>query len=110
MTFQNPFLSRFLKIFMSSGHSSVCELLNDIRIELEKQINANQSAPQMGELLKLTNVMPNRLLTSGLPPITIDSLQTLADSIYAKSSTQESLRSHLINVNQFIKKLCSTNP
>lgn len=95
---------------MSSGHSGVCDLLHEIKIELEVQSNTNQSAPpQMGHLLKLSTDMPNRLLGCGLPSETIESLIIFTDSIYAKSSTHESLRSHLITVNQFINKLCSIN-
>ncbi|MEO9306776.1 MAG: hypothetical protein ABI342_00510 [Nitrososphaera sp.] len=93
---------------MELNHTDICGLLMDIKLELEKQLMKKTDREiNMQEIFKLTDLIPNRILTTkGLPSGAVTTLNTLSDSLYANATTHASLQFHLDSVNEVIAILC----
>ena len=93
---------------MYAGRNGVIELLNNMKIEIEKQLTVNNNNEiNMGTILKFSNLMPNRLLDSGLDSETKTSLLKFTNTLYDGATTLENLQLRLNNVNQILTILQS---
>jgi hypothetical protein len=88
---------------MSAGRNSVIELLNDIKFELEKQLTVNNNNEiNMGKLLQLSEVIPNRLIDSGMDSETRKSLLYFGNTLQDEATTLENLQLRLNDLNQIL--------
>lgn len=95
-------------LHMSIGRNNVIELLNDLKTEIEKQLTVtNDNEINMGDILKFSNLMSNRLIDSGLDSVTKDSLLKFTNTLYDGATTLENLQLRLDDVNQILKILQS---
>ena len=93
---------------MYAGRNGVIELLNNMKIEIEKQLTVNNNNEiNMGTILKFSNLMPNRLLDSGLDSETKTSLLKFTNTLYDGATTLENLQLRLNDVNQILTILQS---
>ena len=93
---------------MYAGRNGVIELLNNMKIEIEKQLTVNNNNEiNMGTILKFSNLMPNRLLDSGLDSETKTSLLKFTNTLYDGATTLENLQLRLNDINQILTILQS---
>ena len=89
---------------MSTGHNNVIELLNDLKAEIEKQLTVtNDNEINMGDIMKFSNLISNRLLDSGLDSVTKDSLLKFTNALYHGATTLKNLQLLLDDLNQILK-------
>lgn len=87
-----------------SNNNGIVELLNDIKIELENQLKTAKKDNEinMGKLIQLAGLMPNRLLTCNLNSETKDSLVKFSNTIYGQATTIENLKMCLDDVKKIL--------
>lgn len=95
-------------MFVSSNHTDICGLLNDIRLELEKQLSAKTNREiHMDKIFQLSDLIPNRIMTTNnLPKGATDALNILSHTLYDNATTHANLQLRLDDVNKLLALLC----
>lgn len=79
---------------MSNGRDGVIDLLNKIKFELDKQISTATKDNEInaGKIIEFSNLMPNRLMVSGLDKGTIENLSSFANLLNMDKTTIDTLQ------------------
>jgi len=79
---------------MSSGRDGVIDLLNKIKFELDKQISTATKDNEInaGKIIEFSNLMPNRLMVSGLDKGTKENLISFTNLLNMDKTTIGTLK------------------